>query len=90
MYVCTYVYIYVYGCVWAAQHELLGSIGINADAVARTGNSLAITEMDLQYIAPLRVCVHNYFHANYATNLFDRRINKRFFLTNIRAMINLL
>ncbi|XP_042414405.1 acyl-acyl carrier protein thioesterase ATL4, chloroplastic-like [Zingiber officinale] len=37
-----------------AQHELLGSIGINADAVARTGNSLAITEMDLQYIAPLR------------------------------------
>ncbi|XP_074577811.1 acyl-acyl carrier protein thioesterase TE3, chloroplastic-like [Curcuma longa] len=37
-----------------AQHELLGSLGINADAVARTGNSFAITEMNLKYIAPLR------------------------------------
>ncbi|KAG6491389.1 hypothetical protein ZIOFF_052731 [Zingiber officinale] len=62
MYVCVYVrvYICVWICVWAAQHELLGSIGINADAVARTGNSLAITEMDLQYIAPLRIFPDQY------------------------------
>lgn len=38
-----------------ARHQLMENLGISIDSVARTGNAIALSELSLKFLAPLRI-----------------------------------
>ncbi|KAG7593936.1 Thioesterase domain [Arabidopsis thaliana x Arabidopsis arenosa] len=43
-----------FGVVNNGQHEFMKSIGINCDEVSRSGEALAVSELTIKFLAPLR------------------------------------
>ena len=56
----------------AAREELLVSLGIGQGWIISTGNAMALSELNLKYFTPLRVCANADYHAlaQWITNKF--------------------